>query len=375
MLSPVIFVANRGYALSNSRTRLIQHFLESGRTVVLVTADDEESRFLCQTGAVLEPVEFSRGGFSLYGDVRTFWLLSKIYRKWSPALVHHFHAKPVILGSMAAKLVFGKGGCVVNTITGLGHAFDEGVTRKLASIGYGGASSFARTTIFQNKDDKRLFLEKGWVENSRASLIASSGVDLEKFSYINRQQRGHKAFTIMMLSRLLWKKGIQEFIEIAKRIRLQKPGVRFLLAGEEDPLHPDAIDMALVRESREIEYLGRVDDVRPLLTGADLFLFPSHYREGVPRAILEAAATGLPVVAFDVPGVREAVIDNRTGFLVADRDLGRLTNSVRTLLDDKALRLRMGLEARRFVQEYFDIRIITTRYLQLYADLGVGSSI
>lgn len=295
-----------------------------------------------------------------------------IFRKWQPALIQHFHAKPVMFGTLAARRELGDSVVVVNAITGLGHAFiTGGVAARLAGFGYARAMPRGDATIFQNRDDRQLFLGHGWVSEERARLIASSGVDVERFAVADRSGRDTRAPVVVMLGRLLRQKGIPEFTEVARRIRQRSPDARFLLAGEEDPVHPDAVTVEWVQEQDGVEYLGRLSDVRPLLEEADLLLFPS-YREGTPRVVLEAAATGLPTVGFEVPGVREAVRDGETGFLVPDRDVDALTDRVSTLLEDDKRRLAMGEAARRMVEADFDVRAIEQQYLDVYRDLGVG---
>jgi glycosyltransferase involved in cell wall biosynthesis len=174
-----------------------------------------------------------------------------------------------------------------------------------------------------------------------------------------------------MMGRLLRQKGIPEFVEVARRIKDEWPKARFLLAGEEDLVHPDAVTKQWLREQQSVEYLGRLSDVLPLLSKADLLLFPSYYREGLPRVILEAAATGLPTVAFDVPGVREAVLDGTTGYLVPFRDVDGLIQKVRTLLENEEKRLEMGCTARNMIERKFDIRAVKEHYLNVYRELGV----
>jgi glycosyltransferase involved in cell wall biosynthesis len=196
-------------------------------------------------------------------------------------------------------------------------------------------------------------------------------VDLDRFAMAERPDRGNQPPVVVMLGRLLRQKGIPEFVEVAGRIKQKWPQARFLLAGEEDPVHPDAVTVRWVQEQGSVEYLGRLSDVQPLLAKADLLLFPSYYREGLPRVILEAAATGLPTVAFDVPGVREAVRDGETGYLVSFRDLDGLTDRVKTLLENKEKRLHMGRAAREMVENEFDVRGVKERYLDVYRELGV----
>ena len=367
----VVFAANRGYALKSSRTPLIRRFLDNGWRVVLATADDDESRELCELGAELEPVTFNRGGLAPLADARAYRRMREIYRRWRPALIQHFHAKPVMFGTLAARQELGCRVRVANAITGLGNAFiTGGLAARLAGFGYARAIPKGDVTIFQNRDDQALFLERGWASVERARLIASSGVDLQRFANAKRAQRDPQAPVVVMLGRLLKQKGIPQFVEVADRIRKQWPGARFLLAGEQELEHPDGVSAEWLAAQAGVEYLGRLSDVRPTLAEADVFLFPSYYREGVPRVVLEAAASGLPTVAFDVPGVREAVRDGETGFLVPDRDVDALTERTRALLEDAGLRRRMGDAARRMVEADFDVRAIEQQYLDVYRELG-----
>lgn len=369
MTKTALFAANRGYALASSRQALIQRLIDEGWRVVLATANDEEAHYLVELGAVLEPVTFDRGGIAPLTDWRAWQRMRVIYRRWRPALAHHFHAKPVILGTLAARQVLGSAPAVVNTITGLGHAFiTGGASAWVAGMGYSAALPRSDITIFQNRDDRQLFLERRWVPNARAALIAGSGINLAHFEYVEREGR-EGAPVVIMVGRLLGQKGIPEFVEVARRVRARWPEVRFLLAGEEDPDHPDGVTAKWLREQGSVEFLGRLSDVGPWLAEADLLLFPS-YREGVPRAVMEAAATGLPVVAFNVPGVREAVRDGETGYLVPDRDVEALDRRVMQLLQDVQGRLDMGLAGRRLAENAFDIKAIQAQYWDIYQKLG-----
>jgi glycosyltransferase involved in cell wall biosynthesis len=371
MNQTVLFAANRGYALLNSRRELIERFIAEGWNVVLATEDDDESATLAGLGAVLEPVTFNRGGFSPLADWRAGRKLRQVLRRWRPSLVHFFHAKPVIMGSLAARRELGDTVRVVNTITGLGHAFVQGgVVTWLAGAGYRAGLPQADVTIFQNRDDRALFLENNWLPEARAKLIAGSGVPLERFSFVDRSAHDSSRPVVVMLGRMLNQKGIPEFLEVANRVKQKIPGARFCWAGEEDPVHPDAVDMDWFKNQRDVEYLGRLSDVMPLLKQADLLLFPS-YREGVPRAVMEAAATGLATVAFDVPGVREAVKHGETGYLVPDRDVDAMTGRVLQLLGDQTRRLELGRNASELAKEAFDIRAVQEAYLNVYRGLGV----
>lgn len=368
----ILFVANRGYALLSSRRGLIEQFLGNGWQVILATADDSESRSLVELGAVLEPVVFIRGGLSLVADWRASRRMRDIMHQWKPSLVQCFHAKTIMMGTWAARREAGDSVRVVNTITGLGHAFLEGgLVAGLSSAGYRFALPRCDMTIFQNRDDRALFLKRGWVSRDRSKLITGSGVPLDRFKWVDRSGRDPSRPVVVMLGRLLNQKGVPEFAEVARRVRKETPGARFCLAGEEDSTHPDAVNMKWLNNLSDITYVGRLADVKPLLEQADLLVFPSYYREGVPRVVMEAAATGLATVAFDVPGVREAVHDGETGYLVPDRDVSAMTNRVMELLQDEMRRLALGKNAHELAKKAFDIGVIQQAYLDTYRDLGM----
>lgn len=371
-----MFSANRGYALTSSRRPLIETFLAGGWRVVIATTDDAESQELVDMGAVLEPISVERGGPSLLGDLSVFRRFKEVGKKWQPVLVHNFHAKPVIMGTLAARTITTTTGTctrIVNTITGLGRTFVAGrLSRTLASAGYRLASRQADATVFQNEDDRDLFLKRGWITRDRARLIVGSGVDIERFRFVQRRGRVPSQLKVLMISRLLGQKGVPEYAEAATRIRRKLPGTRFLLAGEFDPSHPDALNEEWVSAQQALEFVGYKSDVVPLLASADLLVFPSYYREGVPRAVMEAAATGLPTIAFDVPGVREAVRHRVSGLLVPVHDVDSLVSRIQEVLLDEDLRIGMGQAARELAVEAFDIRLIHDQYVALYQSLGLS---
>ena len=369
----VIFVANRGFALYSSRLLLIRHFLDRGWRVIIATADDQFSRQLVEEGASLEPIKFNRGGLSPLRDYLAFLTLKRIFSKYRPVLVHHFHAKPIIFGSLALKSSGIANAKIVNTITGLGHAFVQGVAlKKLAGLGYKLVLPMSSLTIFQNSDDKQLFLTQGWISEDKAELIISSGVDISRFTVPSHGPPSPP--TILMVGRLLWQKGVGEFIEAARGLKKRFPSVRFQLAGEFDPSHPDGIserELQQIIDDNIIEFLGYVRDMPRLLASSYLFVLPS-YREGVPRVILEAAACSVPTVGADVPGTREAVVDGETGFLVPPRDSRILAQRIQRLIENKEERDLMGKKARKRVEHDFDIVKITEHQLNIYRKLGLS---
>ncbi|MGY4688468.1 glycosyltransferase family 4 protein [Salibacterium sp. K-3] len=370
-IKTVMFIANRGFALTNSRELLIKHFIELGWRVVIATTEDSYAARLQQIGANVKKLHVKRGGLSPVKDFRTLLQLIRLYRKYKPDLVHHFHAKPIIYGNLA--LLFNKKPVVVNTLTGLGNSFEQrGFLNKLTRIAYKRCLSLSDKTIFQNTDDRDLFLENGLIEEEKSELIISSGVNLKKYKRVDFE-KDNSAINVLMVARLLWSKGIKEYIDAANEIVKRHPSVNIQLAGEFDPSHPDGVDEEYIKKETDkgnISFLGFIN-VPETLQETDIFVLPSCYREGVPRVILEAAASSVPVITTDSPGCKEAVIPDESGFLVPIKDSASIVNSLEKLLHSEKLRNEMGEAGRRYVEEHFDIKVITEKYLNLYRSLGV----
>jgi glycosyltransferase involved in cell wall biosynthesis len=370
MPGTVLFAANRVYALSNSRKQLIEHFLNAQWRVVLATADHDASP-LDDLPVHRVHAPFQRGRPAPIQEWNAFRCMKKICRVWQPNLIQQFHPRPIILGSLAARSELGASVRIVNTITGLGNMLDGGAIRTaIASRGFRSALSASDITIFQNPDDRNIFLQRKWVADHATKLIVGSGVDLDQFQLVDRSRRNNGAPTIVIATRLIAKKGIPEFAAVAKRIRKQWPKATFLVAGECERTHPDAIQEEWVRSQSHIEYVGHVTDIRSFLARADLLLYPSSYREGVPRVVMEAAATGLPAVAFDVPGVREAIRHDVTGRLVPCGNLDAMTEAVADILGSEDLKISLGTAARQLAEQAFDVRTVQGKYIGIYQQLG-----
>jgi glycosyltransferase involved in cell wall biosynthesis len=364
-----IFVANRGFALYNSRMPLMTRLLNSGWRVVIATANDTHAADIATRGIALEPVHFARRGLALASDLRSLFTLWRIYRRHRPTLIHHFHAKPMIFGTIAARLALGNQVRIVNTVTGLGQAFVQGgLVRTLAGLGYRANAALADATIFQNRDDHDLFVSQGWVRPDKARVIVSSGVDTDRFTMVPHAD----GLRIVMVARLLRQKGVKQFIEAAHTVKAWCPEARFQLAGEMEPDHPDGIpakDISRAVDDHTIEFLGYLNNIGTTLSGSFLFVLPSYYREGVPRVVLEAAACGVPAIVADSPGTRESVIDGETGFLVPPRDSAALAEKITALIRAPKTRDKMGLAARARVEEELNLATITEHQFAVYKEL------
>ncbi len=371
----IAILANRGFAISNSRIPLITRMQEAGWRVLLLTEDDASARHIESLGATLEPVKFYRGGLSVFRDFGTLIRLIRLFARYRPELVHCFHSKPILLGSIAMAAVPGWKPKVVSTITGLGYAYLAGGLNWLfASIGYRMLVRRSSAVIFQNEDDRRIFVGKKWLDEEKAVLIVSSGVDTGRF---RPGSNGGIHKTVLMISRLLHQKGVQDYLDVARVVGASFPAAEFLLAGEIETEHADRIPQETIQQethSSGVKFLGFVPNVQDLLARTHVLVFPSWYREGLPRVVIEAAACAVPTIGADVPGTRDAIEDGATGFLVPPRDKLRLEERLRQLLEDDGLRIRMGLAARERALAIFDVNLITKRQLEVYQRvLGQGS--
>lgn len=368
-----LLVAYRDFALANSRLPLISALQEAGYHVVAAAECEGSQYTLRSAGVTVEPLPFRRGGFTLVGDAGAVWHLVRLMRRYRPTLVHLFNGKPVILGSAAALAFPGKK--VVSTITGLGYDPGAGgFTAGGLGAGHRLVGWRSSAVIFQNADDRQEFVNRGWVRPRKAHLIVSSGVDTRRFNRSAPSRTVPKqGGTVLMVARLVRQKGVEGFLEAARRVRESHPEVEFVLGGEWSS-HPDSIDMERIEkavERDEVNFVGYVEDMPAQLSAVDIFVFPSFYREGVPRVLLEAAACGVPVIAADVPGSREVVREGRTGFLVPPHDPEALADAITHLLRKPVLRERMGRLASEMAVAEFDIEAVTRRQVDVYREIGV----
>ena len=367
----VILVANRGFAIWNSRLKLINRLMTDGYEVIVIVAKDEYGTKLEKVCSQVIYIPIYRGGFSFLKDYSFYKLLKEIYKIYKPILIQHYNAKPVILGSLAAKKN-SPNSVIVNTITGLGHAFIKSkALQLLASVGYKKALKNTSKIVFQNQDDMKLFIKRKFVLGKLCTYIPGSGVDIDKFMPVNHEPT--EELRVYFIGRLIWQKGLQEFLDIAERIKQDCNNVSFHIVGEIDSIHPDSISMEKLKYYENngiVVYEGYQYDMRKVYRRADLILFPSH-REGFPRVILEASASGVPSVGFNVAGVKEAIINDKTGFLVCFNDKESLFEKTISLLNDNKKRNEFGKNARKMVEENYSLDKITSLYINLYKEIGL----
>ena len=365
----IAVVSNTCWYLFNFRLNLMLALQAEGHTVVAVAPDDAYAQRIRDAGIAFEAVPISGGGTHLLRELQSVLRLGAVFRRRRVGLVLSYTPKGNLysaLACIALRLPF------VPNVSGLGRAFiRKSLVTRVAQTLYRLTFGRAHRVFFQNLDDMAVFVNSGLVRPEQAERLPGSGVDLTRFvptPPLPSLLRAADAPVFLLVARMLWDKGVGEYAEAARSVRAHHPGARFQSLGFLDVDNPSAISRQQMDEwvaAGVVDYLGRTDDVRPFLTQADCVVLPS-YREGVPRTLLEAAATARPVITTDAPGCRDTVIDGKTGFLCRPADATDLADK---LLRFSALtpqeRQAMGQRGRAFMAQNFDERLVIGRYLEV----------
>ncbi|BDV39761.1 glycosyl transferase family 1 [Methylocystis bryophila] len=303
-----------------------------------------------------------------------FWLY-RLLRAERPDVIHSFTIKCVVYGALAGRLA---GVSRVNAVAGMGHVFTTDslktrllrpLVRSLMRAALGGDRA---RLILQNPDDINLFLGAGLASQERIRLIPGSGVDTERFKPPTQPRAPDEPPYVLLASRMLWDKGIREFVEAARALKAEGRNIRFALAGTPDPGNPTAVpEETLIawRESGVVEWLGHVSDMPALFARIDILVLPS-YREGLPKGLIEAAACARALVATDVPGCREVISHGVDGLLVPAGESEPLAQAIAQLLDDPALARRLAEAARAKALAEFDERKIINATVAVYHEVA-----
>ncbi len=368
----VLFLANDDKAFFTHRLPIAAAVRDKGANTAVAAPDGPLRPAIEKAGFQFFPVRFFRGNLNPIKELLTFFDVRRAYGAFRPDLVHQTTFKPIVIGSWVARRQ--KIPAIVNQITGLGYVFSgedpsRGLLRKVAQWGYGNVLGAPNSrVIFQNSDDHKLFMEKKMAKAESSLVIPGSGVDVEAFRPTHEPE---PPVRILLPARILWDKGVGDAVEACRRLHERGLDFQLVLAGEPDPQNPANVDQeTLASWNREsyVDWIGYQRDMPSLIARSHIVCLPS-YREGVPKALIEAASCGRPIVSTDVPGCREIVRDGHNGLLVPPRNPARLAEALGRLIGDAELRKSMGRKGRDLVIRRFSIQQITADTMQVYDEL------
>lgn len=366
--------ANTEWYLYNFRRSLAVALRDAGYEVLLVSPPGPYGEKLRALGFRWIPAPMERRSLNPLRELALVKWLHRLVRDEQVDVVHGFTIKCAVYGSLAARLAGVP--ARVNAVAGMGYVFTSDdlkarllrpVVRTLMRLALDGRGA---RLILQNPDDVALFERARLVDSERVRLIPGSGVDCRRFGPDAGRGEGER-FRVLLAARLLWDKGLAEYVGAARELRAEGRDIEFLLAGDPDPGNPAAVPEATVRgwvDEGVLQWLGHVDDMPALFRSVDAVVLPS-YREGLPKGLIEAGASGLPLVTTDVPGCREVVSDGEDGLLVPVKSAQALAAAIARLHDDPALRARLGAAARAKALAQFDERIVIDRTVAVYAEV------
>ena len=376
-MKKLLFLVNVDSFFLSHRLPIALMALDKGYEVHIAARITDKKAELESYGLIVHNLPITTSKSGLIREMATLIQLVRILRDVKPSILHTVTIKPVLYGGIAAR--FAGVRRVVAAISGLGYLFTThtpSIRLKRKLIGWLYRSALKHRyikVIFHNHDDKKTLTEIVRLENNKIVVIPGSGVDLGKFVAISEPKQG--SVRVVMASRLLTDKGINEFVNAAQQ--LQNKGIKatFQLAGAIDPGNPTSITQSQIETWKDdgvIEILGQHNDIATLFSQAHIVVLPS-YREGFPKVLIEAAACGRPIVTTDVPGCRDAIISDKTGLLVPARDGTALANAIERLILDTELRQHMGKAGRSLAEERYDIQQVVETHLDIYQELLSGA--
>lgn len=354
-------------SLHNFRGQLLQCLKGIGVQVkgLASGASSSDVKAVEQLGAEYIDYPVSRSGLDPSDDFKTFKALRNIFKEQQPDVILAYTIKPIIWGAFAAR-------CIPNCrfyalVTGLGFAFQQGnwkknLLMKLVVFLYKTALKRVDKVIFQNPDNRQVFIDLGIVPEHKTAIVNGSGVDVSHFEV--KVLPSIPKF--LLIARLLGDKGIREYVKAANIIKQKYPDAVFQLVGPEDP-SPDAIsltELTQLNTNNAVDYLGGTNDVRPYIEDCSIFVLPS-YHEGLPRTVLEAMATGRPILTTDVPGCRETVVNGENGWLVEKANVEQLVERMIWFIENQQEWQRMAGASRAMVEDKFDVHKVNAELLKI----------
>lgn len=370
----IIYFVSEDWYFYSHRLPIARAAKKNRYEVVVVTKVNKHDKLILQEGFKLIPIKLNRRGKNPFIELKIIFKLFQIFQKEKPDIIHNVALKPVIYGSITA--FFLKRTCIVNALAGLGYIFS----------GDNASKSFYRTVfisiyklifmreksigLFQNPEDKNLFISKKILPFNRAVLIKGSGVDVKK--YAHKEEVDGSVVKILIASRMLWSKGIGDLIKASHLLAKKNIIFKTIIVGKPDECNPDSIPLEKLKEWDKldyVEYLGYQNNMQNIIKNSNIVALPTTYGEGVPKFLIEAVSSGRAIVTNNEPGCKEIVKNNVNGFLVESKNIQSLAEALETLILDRDLRVKFGKAGRKIVENEFSEEIVIEKTLNLYKSL------
>lgn len=361
----IVISINTSWNIYNFRSGLIRGLQKEGHEVIAVAPEDEYSSRLEKELCIdFHNVKIDNKGSNPLKDLKLIFDYKKLFRKIKPDLILQYTIKPNIYGTIAAKSLKIP---TINNVSGLGTIFinPNTITSKIGMMLYKYAFKFPQKVFFQNNDDKDLFIEHDLIDKKLTDVLPGSGVDLNKFEFTPKEKENKTIF--LMISRVLYDKGIVEYIDAAKEILSKHNNIEFQILGSHDSSKGSIPkdDFQSWIDKKIINYLGTTDDVAKYIKLADCIILPS-YREGTPKTLLESMAIGRAIITTNVPGCKETVLDGENGYLCNVKDANDLTLKIESILSDNDGKWKsMSLKSRELAEQKFDERLVVKKYIEV----------
>ena len=359
-----ILISPKNRTVYNFRGDLIKELKSKGYEVIVTGPNNDGIDKIEELGVRFEKIQLDKTGINVVADLKYAHKLWKLFKNEKPDVTLGYTIKPVIYGSIAARLAGVKN--INSMITGVGYVFTAQtfkakIIRFFASILYKLGLSSSTSVIFQNSDDMKEFIDRGLIKEKKCRLVSGSGVNMKRFKPTLYPDK----ITFFMLSRVLYSKGIREYLEAAKNVKSKYSHVNFILLGAVENMQ-DSMSMEELKpyiDQGVIEYFGETNDVSKYYAKASVYVLPS-YREGTPRTVLEAMAMARPIITTDAPGCRETVIDGKNGFLVATKNVKEIEEKMVWFIENPEKICEMGKASLDLCKEKFDVNIVNKDMLK-----------
>lgn len=362
----VLIISPKNKTLFNFRGELIKAIIAKGHDITAIGPNNDYIEDVLSLGVKFIEVPFCKDNISIIGDLKYYHQLKKVIKAEKPDLVFCYTIKPVVYGSLAARHAGVKQ--IYPMVTGLGRVyastdFKAVVLRMITGLLYKFAFKGCNKVIFQNNDDLNTLVNLSYLPKSKAVRVDGSGVNMERF--VANKLPTEDIF--LMIARVIKEKGVLEFAEAARIVKKEYPKARFILLGGYDTalgaIKPEELEIYILDGS--IEFPGETKDVVPYFEKARIFVLPTYYCEGLPRAILEAMAMARAVITTNWPGCRDAVTDSFNGLLVSPKDSKGLAESMKYMIANPDKVQRMSVNSLKLCQEKYDVKIVNKSMLQI----------